>query len=378
MEENPFTITEKVIPKYFCDRENESSQIIRLLNNRNNIVLFSPRRIGKTGLIQYCFEDTLINKPYFTFYIDILSTTNLQEFVFLLGKRIYSKLQPFGEKAVKTLLSHLKSLSSRIGYDPLNGIPYLNLQLGDITHPEHTLDEIFSYLNNASKPCIVAIDEFQQITKYPEKGTEALLRSHMLQINNCRFIFSGSERHLLGEMFINSSKPFYQSASLIELKPIPKVIYVDFIQRMFDQGGKSIDKDFAEKIYDKYDGITFCIQKICNLIYSFTPKGEEASYKMLVRAEEEIFFSYETLYRERLSQLTLRQKELLFAIAAEKKVVQITSTEFIKKYSLFSVSTVQSSLRSLMNLEIVSKEYNHYFLEDRFFLEWLRINYTDI
>lgn len=375
MEENPFTITEKVIPKYFCDREKESEQMIRLLTNRNNVVLFSPRRIGKTALIQYCFENSKIKKNYYTFYLDILSTTNLQEFVFLLGKQIYTQLRPFGEKIIKTMVNTIKSLSAKLGYDPINGVPVLNFQLGDITQPEITLEEIFSYLNKAAKPCIIAIDEFQQITKYPEKGVEALIRSHILQINNCRFIFSGSERHLLGEMFLHSTRPFYQSASLIELLAIPKITYVDFIIKMFENNGKKIDRELAEIIYRRYDGVTFCIQKICNLIFSFTPKGDKAEKEMLDIAEEEILFSFATLYREKLSTLTPRQKELLFAVANEKNVENITSTEFIRRNSLSSASTVQSSLRALLNNDIIGKEGNQYLISDRFLSLWLKKNF---
>lgn len=371
MEENPFTITEKIIPKYFCDREKESEQMIRWLTNRNNVVLISPRRLGKTALIQYCFESRELKDHCYTFYIDILSTTNLQEFVFLLGKSLYTKLKPFGGRVIKTLLTYLKSLTAKIGYDPLSGVPVLNLQLGDITNPELTLEEIFTYLSEADKPCVVAIDEFQQITKYPEKGVEALLRSYMLRINNCRFIFSGSERHLLSEMFTYSSKPFYQSASLMDLFPIPKDFYVEFIQKMFGEKGKKIERDLAGYIYDTYEGITFCIQKICNVIFSLTPKGGTADRKMMRQGEDEILFSYDTLFRERLSQLTPRQKELLFAIANEKKVESINSTDFVKRNSLSSVSSVQSALRALMNMDIINKEGKSYLIGDRFLSQWL-------
>ena len=376
MEENPFTITEKVIPKYFCDREKESEQLIRLLTNRNNVVLFSPRRIGKTGLIQFCFEHKKIKKYYHTFYIDILSTTDLQEFVFLLGKKIYTQLQPFGEKVIKNFLFSLKSLAAKIGFDPTSGLPSLNIQLGDITQPEHTLEEIFSYLDKAGKPCLVAIDEFQQIAKYPEKGVEALLRSHILQINNCNFVFSGSERHLLGEMFLNTSRPFYQSSSMMELLPIPEDGYVEFILKMFEKGGRKIEEKLAREVYATYDGITFCIQRICNLIYSFTPPRGKAEKIMWEKAEDEIFFSYDTLFRERLSRLSPRQKELLFAISKEGKVGMITSTEFIKRNSLASASSVQSALRGLTDTDIVGKEDGEYLINDRFLSRWINKNYV--
>lgn len=375
MEENPFIITEKVIPKYFCDREVESDQLIRLLTNRNNVVLFAHRRIGKTGLIQYCFENKAIKKNYNTIYVDILSTSNLQEFVFLLGKRVYNSVAPFGEKMLKKLLNVLKSLSSKIGYDPINGLPVLNLQLGDITHPVITLEEIFSYLGSADKPCIVAIDEFQQISKYPERGVEALVRSHILQINNCSFIFSGSESHLLADMFLSSSRPFYQSASMMELKAIPIEIYTDFIQKMFRKAHRNIKRELAEEVYKNYDGVTFCIQKILNIMFSLTPAGGEAERKMMTQAEDEILYGYDTIFRERLKNLSQRQKELLFAIAKEGKVEMITSIDFIKRNSLTSPSSVQSALKSLINSDIVGKEDKYYIIYDRFLSKWINKNY---
>ena len=375
MEENPFTITEKVIPKYFCDREKESEQMIRLLTNRNNVVLISQRRIGKTGLIQFCFDNEIIKKNYFTFYLDILSTTNLQEFTFTLGKVVYDRIRPFGKRMLDSFISIVKSLAAKVGYDPLNGTPTLNFQLGDISHPEYTLKEIFQYLGGTEKPCIVAIDEFQQISKYPEKGVEALIRSHLLQINNCRFIFSGSERHILSEMFMSSARPFYLSASIIELKVIPRNIYVDFIVKMFKNGHKDITKEYAEKIYDSFEGYTFYIQKICNLIYSFTKKDESTDNKFYDLALEEVLYSYDTIFREQLSKLSTRQKSLLFAIAIEGKVDKITSTEFIHAHTLSSASSVQTSLKSLMKSGIVASFNKSYWIDDRFFCLWIRKNF---
>lgn len=270
MIENPFIITEKVIPEYFCDREKESSNLIKLLRNGNNVVLISQRRMGKTGLIQYCFQQESISSEFLTIYVDILSTTNLKEFTFLLGKEIFETVRTKGEKRWKTFLNIARSLSGKIGFDPVSGLPSFNLQLGDIVKPEYTLEEIFRFIGNADKPCVVAIDEFQQITKYPEKNVEALLRIHLLQINNCRMIFSGSERHILSNMFLNSAKPFYMSASFIELSSIPRPVYISFIVRLFEEREKGISDQQAGKIYDMFGGVTFYIQRVCNGIFANT------------------------------------------------------------------------------------------------------------
>lgn len=375
MMENPFIITEKIIPEYFCDRRKESQELIKLLTNGNNVVLISQRRIGKTGLIQYCYEQPCLKKNFFTIYIDILSTTNLQEFTYLLGKEIFDVIRTKDEKAWRSFFTFVKSLAGKVSFDPITGIPTFNIQLGDISKPDYTLKEIFQYLGNAGRPVIVAIDEFQQINTYPEKNVEALLRSHLLQINNCRMIFSGSERHLLSSMFLDTSRPFYLSASFIELDVIPKHVYVDFIRKLFEKGFRKISENLAAEIYDMFQGITFYIQRICNGIFANTGLGEEATEKILQDTIDGILSSFDVIFRMRLSQLTSRQKELLFAVAQENVAEQITSTVFIGKYSLSSASAVQTALKSLVKNNLIVKKENGFMIEDLFFRMWIRKNF---
>lgn len=375
MIQNPFIISEKIIPRYFCDREKESHELINLLNNGNNVVLLSQRRIGKTGLIQFCYQQKSIVKEYITIYIDILSTSNLQEFTFLLGKEVFEVIKHKKERMWKSFLNVVKSFSGKIGFDPMTGLPSFNLQLGDIIHPEYTLQEIFKYLDQAEKPVIVAIDEFQQISNYPEKNVEALIRSHLLQINNCRMIFSGSEQHILSDMFTLSSRPFYQSASFMELTEIPENLYVSFILKMFHQHEKSISRPLASRIYDMFDGITFYIQRVCNGVFSNTEHRGEATEEILNYTIDGLLGSFDVIYRVRLSQLTVKQKELLIAIAKEKEVERPTSVEFVKKYALSSASSVQTALKALVKYSLVTKRVGHYLIEDRFLRIWLVKNY---
>ena len=179
---NPFIVTGKIEPEYFCDRVKESALLIKLLTNGNNSVLISPRRMGKTGLIEFCYDKPEIKNNYYTFFIDILHTSSLTEFTYVLGKEIYQTLVPKSHKMVNLFLKTLKSISGKFGFDITTGLPTFNIELGDIDSPQYTLDEIFKYLEIADKPCIISIDEFQQISKYPEKNIEALLRTHIQKI----------------------------------------------------------------------------------------------------------------------------------------------------------------------------------------------------
>ena len=163
---------------YFCDRQQESEQLVREVMNGNNLALVSTRRMGKTGLIRHCFQFPEIKQDYYTFFIDIYDSRSLRDLVFALSKEILEVLKPIGKKALHGFWECVKSLQASISFD-VNGMPSLNLGLGDIQAPATTLDEIFRYLEQADKPCLIAIDEFQQITGYAEKNVEATLRTYV-------------------------------------------------------------------------------------------------------------------------------------------------------------------------------------------------------
>ena len=178
---NPFVVGRYVSDKYFCDREGETSFLIKQIENGRNVALISPRRLGKTGLIQHLFHQESIEKNYHAFFVDIYATTSLTEFVYLLGKAIYDELKPKKTVWTERFFQIITSLRAGFKLDMVTGEPCFDIGLGDIQAPQTTLDEIFAYLETADKPCIVAIDEFQQIGGYEEKNVEALLRTKIQQ-----------------------------------------------------------------------------------------------------------------------------------------------------------------------------------------------------
>lgn len=149
---NPFIVTGKIQPEYFCDRVTESARLIKSITNGNNLVIISPRRMGKTGLIQFCYDKSDLAKEYYTFFIDILHTSSLREFTYLLGREIYETLLPRSKKMADLFIQTIRSISGKFGFDPISGTPTFNVELGDINRPEYTLDEIFHYLAHADKP----------------------------------------------------------------------------------------------------------------------------------------------------------------------------------------------------------------------------------
>jgi len=207
---------------------------------------------------------------------------------------------------------------------------------------------------------------------YPEQNAEALLRTYIQNCNNAWFVFSGSKRHMMGEMFSSPARPFYQSASTMSLKAISSEAYERFISFHFQQAGKHIEPEAIRYTYEKFDGTTWYIQKICNELFAMTEQSSSCGIK-----EVDIAISYSVdekndTFQDLMTRLTAKQKALLLALAHSEKDVQPTSGQFIRKYHLTSASAVQRSLSALQEKDIVTSNNGQYFIYDYFLYYWLK------
>ena len=367
---NPFLTYGYNGSKYFCDRKEETKRLTSMLVNGNHVALMSPRRMGKTGLIRHCFAQRELQENYYLFIVDIYATKSLSELIYELGRAILSVLKSKERKAWERFIQIVGSLRTGITLDAFR-LPNWNLEMGDIQMPKVSLDEIFQYLSSADKPCIVAIDEFQAITDYPEQNIEALLRTYIQRCNNAWFVFSGSKRHMMGEMFSSPARPFYQSASTMSLKPIPIDAYASFISEHFEQGGKHIEQEAIHYIYEKFEGTTWYIQKICNELYAMAEPDRTCRIKDVDDAIKYAVEEKDEIYQDLMARLTAKQKTLLMAFAQTDKNIRPTSGEFIKKHHLTSPSAVQRSLSALMEKDIITNSNILYSISDYFVYLWL-------
>lgn len=370
--ENPFVIGRYAGEKYFCDRKKETALLEKQIVNGRDVVLISPRRMGKSGLIHHFFAQPEIASRYQTIFVDIYSTGSLQEFVYQLGKAVYASLRPRRVAMLEAFFQTVKSLRMGFKLDSISGEPSFDIGLGDITVPETTMDEIFQYLDHSEQPAIVAIDEFQQIGQYTEKNTEALLRSYIQNCSNARFIFAGSKRHVMTNMFGSPSKPFYQSAISIGLDPIDKDVYTAFACRLFEEADKRLEPDVVAAIYDRYDGTTWYMQMVLNELFSLTPAGGNCEREMIGEAERNVIDIQHGSYETLLAQLSSRQKAIVQAIAKDWKVTGITSAKFISRHHLGSASSVQAAVKPLLASDVVYRDAETYRIYDYFFAQWMR------
>lgn len=370
---NPFIVSGKIAPQYFCDREAETETLLRFLENQENVVLMSQRRMGKTKLVEHCLDNSAFGKSCAIVNIDILHTTTFREFIQTLGTAVFDAVATRSAKAMRQFTSTLLSLQACFGYDPVQNTPTLDIRLGDITRPEYTLEEIFRFLEKADRHCIVVIDEFQQVTKYPERNVEALLRSHIQSLGNATFVFSGSQCRLMEEIFFSEKRPFFMSARNISLRPIDIDVYAKFVMGHFAKAGKAIDDKAVFLAYNKFLGVTLYVQRIMKDAFSVTPKGSTCDADTVARLIEAYVTESDARLREQLAFITESQKELLYAVSAEQQPVKsITSAAFVRAHRLKSPSAVQAAAKKLLEYDMLTRTEGYYSIADPLLAIWLK------
>ena len=374
---NPFVVTERYVgPEYFCDRETETAELLSNIVNGRNTVLISLRRMGKSGLVSHLYNKEEIRRGYECFFLDIYDTTSIDDFVLLFSKEVVSRLQSQGMKFIEKLISIVNSMRVSFGSDPVTGQPSIEVSLQEIKNPVKTLEQIFSFLESSSQPCVVTIDEFQQIADYKEgKKHIATLRTLVQSCVKTRFIFSGSNRRMMSKLFNSPSEPFFMSSSPIMLEPINKEKYVEFVSAHFGEADKPITTESIEYVYERFDGHTWFIQYVFNRLYEMSGKDTPATKELADEAVSYILSLFSPMFKEIFARMSEKQRALLVAISKERKVTAPTGEEFISKYSLRSASAVQGAMRPLIEDETIAFNNGLYFITNRFFSLWLSRRY---
>lgn len=376
LQPNPFIITADYYgPEYFCDRQAETEALESNIANGRNTVLISSRRMGKTGLIAHVFNRAFVKSNFKTFSIDLYPTSSLAELILLLAKEITGPLKSKGQSLLESFLGIVKSLRPGFKVDPVTGQFVFDLSLGEIVKPVDSLKEIFQYLEGSEVPCLVSMDEFQQIAEYPDNNVLELLRTYVQKCKHTWFIFAGSDRRMMEKLFNNPSEPFYMSCSPLYLDAIQYENYLAFARHHFEAAGKSLQEESFKQVYELFDGHTWYVQRLMNEMFAWTKPGEVADAQMASDALTFVIKTYARTFQEQMSSYPEAQKQLLIAIAKDGHAQQVTSVAFCKKHSMKSPSTVQSALRVLHDKGIVRKDGNSYSVTNRLLGIWLAMEY---
>ena len=353
MKPNPFILEPYRNKELFCDREVETEQIIEYLNNDRNITLISPRRLGKTGLIYRIFEEIgERQKDTETFYLDISSSQSLEDFIKLLAESVARVLKQ--QNKISSFFKALGGIRPLLSYDALTGAPEVSITYRNDIDKTLTLKGIFQYLERHNKRVVLAIDEFQQIREYETVNMEALLRTYIQPLHNVRFIFCGSKKHTMTDIFSNAKKPFYESTTFVPLGKLDIPVYEKFITNLFLANGKTIDPESVEHIIAWTRDHTFYTQMLCNEV--FLRSSVSVTTTDILEAERRILDANRDRFLELQRLLTAAQWKLLKAIAKEGSIQHPTSSSFIQRYHLGSGAAVSKNVKSLIEKELVLLE----------------------
>ena len=330
--DNPFIIKSYESKDLFCDREKELQLMLRNCINQSDMTLISQRRMGKTGLILRLFDELKTTKPdIHTIYLDIFASRNIDDFIKLLAEATMKSL-PVKTSIGERLMTFIKSLRPQLSFDNITGEPQLQIAYQTAHEKEYTLRGLFDFLDSQEVRIIIAIDEFQQIRDYPEKNMEALLRTYIQQMHNLTFIFCGSKKHLMADIFTNEKKPFYASTSFVSLSKIDEAPYTAFIRRLFNERQRNITSEAIQFILTWTRRHTYYTQQLCHTIYA--NGNQTIDLEEVKLACSQLMQQNEAVYLQYRQMLTNKQWDYLIAIAKEESVQQITAAAFLKRHKI--------------------------------------------
>ena len=243
---NPFLTAGYAGPEYFCDRKREAEELIRHLDNDRNTTLISPRRYGKTRLIRQILHIMSKRRGVKTVYVDLYPTRSLSDFTRALAVAVAESVASPAEKMFKAVSAFARGFRPTMTIDELSGRPKFSFDINP-SNAQTSLESILEYLQSRNGRTVVAIDEFQQIAEYPEKGVEALLRAKIQFMHNVGFIFSGSRLHMMAEMFHSPKRPFFNSTAAMSLDVIDRQTYYRFSASFFRKAGRGSCRLFVRR-----------------------------------------------------------------------------------------------------------------------------------
>lgn len=371
--ENPFIIKSYESKELFCDREEELQLMLRNCINSTDMTLISQRRMGKTGLIFRLFEELKDTRPEIhTIYFDIFASRNIDDFIKLMAEaamKAFPSKTSMGEK----FMTFIKSLRPQLSFDNITGEPQLQIAYQTAHEKEYTLRGLFDFLDRQNEHIVIAIDEFQQIRDYPEQNMEALLRTYIQQTHNLTFIFCGSKKHIMADIFANEKKPFYNSTSFVSIDKISEESYSAFICRLFNERQRSITDEALQFILEWTRRHTYYTQQLCHTVFA---NGNEAvTIDEVKKACEQLMKQGEAVYLQYRQMLTDKQWDYLIAVAKEGSVQQITSSAFLKTHKIGTPSVSRRLAEALCEKGLLNDNVaingTTYTLSDVFLSHWM-------
>ena len=372
--DNPFKFGSVVTGSDFADRRRELAELARELGDGQHLFLLSPRRYGKTSLI-LSLLDRLRSRGLLVAYVDVFRTTTPAQLLELMAQTILRAAEPRPDKLLRLAMDVLGRLRPQVGTDSA-GRPTLSLDIGSSPQSHLALQEEVLTLperlaTKRKHRLILALDEFQEMQRFPRAGLEKAMRSHFQQHRQVSYLFAGSRQSALQDMVTRERSPFYKFGRFMHLGPIPQEEFAPFLEERFRRGRLRVSAEVLDAILAAADDVPYNVQRLCHQVWAAcVGRVERVAEKDIGKAIAVIVSQEAPYFSAAWEGLSLHQRQVLQAIAGSGGR-SVFAGGFLSAHRLGSHSSMQTSLRRLLKEQVLLKVDGEYRIADPFFREWI-------
>ena len=362
---NPFRYGKVIDKPFFINRVDEFKRIKNDLASGNNLVIYSPRRYGKTSLIVKILKE-LRGENFKTLYFDFFKISSRKKFIEDFSSELLSS-QSSLKKSISKFQKMVSGFKPSVSFDGQGNPSFSFSFFPDIDYSQ-TLTEVLNLPLKFSKnqKWIIVFDEFQEIEKLNGESFENLFRSVIQFHDNVSYVFMGSKMHLLLNMFNNKERAFYKFGKLFRLNKIDEKEFADYIIERFNNGGFEFENEIVDKLIEVSNNIPYYVQFFASeLWYEGLNNDRNIKEQQFNNAIENIISNQQDYFLELLETLTNYQKKVLFALTKETK--NLFSNDFAKRYGLGAISSTKRALDKLVKKGIIEKTGTMLEFSDPFF-----------
>ena len=371
MENRPFTFGVAASGENFTDREAETKRLLTNFRHGVNTILISPRRWGKTSLVQKVCRLAQSDKLRVV-YMDAFSCRSERDFCDAFASAVLKQTSTKAEEWLESVKLFLSRVSPKIslGPDPMTDFS-ISLEMNP---KREEVDEILQLPEKIARKrgwrIVVCVDEFQQIAEFTDsKAFQKKLRSVWQLQESVSYCLFGSKKHLMNELFEKKSLPFYKFGDAIYLQKIGTADWVDYIRSRFEATGKRVSRELAEKICQRADNHSSYVQQLAWLVWTHTE--DEATEQDFDNAWRDIVDQNTPLFKKQTESLTTYQMNFLRAVV-DGVSDEFTTQEVLRKYQLGTSANVSAVKRALEKKELIEVEKRQVVIPDPILKEWLK------
>ena len=373
--ETPVVFGKSATDKNFTNRELETATLGSHFKSLTNTIIISPRRWGKSSLVYKAANAAMEQDDKLRIcHIDLFNIRDEEHFYSLLAQKVISVTSSKWDETIDIVKRFFSRLSPKItiGTDPMNEVA-VDFEIKDvINNPDEVLDLAEKIAKEKGLKIVICIDEFQNISEFSDPDYfQKRLRSHWQQQQNVAYCLYGSKRHMMLEVFTDSSKPFYKFGNLMFLNKIETEFLVDFFKKRFVETGKDITAEACNLIVKLTDDHPYYAQQLAQLSWLrtdgvCTEKTVQESHTSLV---EQLSLLFATI----TENLTTQQLNYLKALLAGEK--SISSTETMHRYKISSPTSIARSKIALIKNDILDNKAGEISFQDPIYAYWLKTEF---